>query len=326
MNEKKEISLIIGCIFKEFNYLTKLLKNLDQNIYFLNEIICVISGVDTFEKRKVLSELENIVNIKIEIISLKNTVMPGKARNIGILKSNCDYICLLDSHTLPNKSWLSNSIKIMDKKNLRGILGRTKYLPLNELEDCFIAASYGRNPLFTVPGSILEKKLFDEIGLFLPNPRSGEDAEWIYRSIFFESNIKQIKVIPLIYKGLKGMNFLELCNKWYVYYTSSYLIPKLIIQRLFYLFFLSITIVLICFSWNDKLADWDMNSLFYIPHISKIIIALITLLYFIFRLLILPKTKNIKILKFNLIKFIKFSFISFILDFVKLLAFIKYKR
>ena len=38
MNKKKEISLIIGCIFIDLNYLTNLLKRLDQNINFITEI------------------------------------------------------------------------------------------------------------------------------------------------------------------------------------------------------------------------------------------------------------------------------------------------
>ena len=326
MNKKKEISLIIGCIFKELNYLSNLLKRLDQNIDFLNEIICVISGVDTYEKIESLSELRNITNIRLEIIYLEKIVMPGEARNIGILKSNFDYICLLDSHTLPAKNWLSNSIKIMDKKNLKGVLGRTRYIAKNQIEHCFISASYGNNPLFTVPGSIFKKTFFDEVGLFLPHTRSGEDSEWIYRSRFFQDNLKQINVIPLNYNGLKGMSFLELCNKWYIYYKSSYLIPRLIIQRLFYLSILSLSLILIGLSWNDKLANWDQNSLFYIPHISKVIVILISLSYLIYRLIILPVKKNVKIYKFNLIEITKFIFISITLDFVKLIAFINHKR
>mgnify|MGYP003350447771 FL=1 len=60
--------------------------------------------------------------------------MPGEARNIGISKSNCEYICFLDSHPLPDSNWLSNSIRVLENKNLRGILGKVKFIGLNEFE------------------------------------------------------------------------------------------------------------------------------------------------------------------------------------------------
>ena len=202
-------------------------------------------------------------------------------------------------------------------------MGRTQYLALNENDLCFISATYGYIPLFTVPGTLIEKSLLNEIGFFIPNTRCGEDSEWIYRSISFQRNIKQVSVTPLIYKGLKGMNFFQLCKKWYLYYASGYLIPKLIIQRYIYIVCVIIFSVLIALSWNDKVASWDQNSFFYMPHISKIIVFLIIISYLIFRLLILPARKKVKFSKFNLIKFLKFSFISILLDFIKLMAFLK---
>ena len=90
---------------------------------------------------------------------------------------------------------------------MRGVLGRTKYIPLNEIDQCFISATYGNMPLFTVP-NFNSKKFIKEL-VFLYLKRSGEDSEWINRSKLFQKDIKHINVIPLNYTGLKGMNFLN---------------------------------------------------------------------------------------------------------------------
>ena len=137
---KKNISLVIGTIFKDLHELKLLFNNLDQNINNLNEIICVVSGVSNRENRLEVLELNKILNINIDFVILENIIMPGEARNIGISKSNCDYICFLDSHPLPDPNWLSNSIRVLENKKLRGILGKVKFIGLNEFEKCFISS------------------------------------------------------------------------------------------------------------------------------------------------------------------------------------------
>lgn len=323
---KKKVSLVIGSIYEDLNDLTILLNNLSSNLDYLDQIICVISGVNTNEKNIKLSNLQELVKIKIEIISFEKILMPGEARNIGILKSKFDYIAFLDSHTFPNENWLSNSIKILDEKNLRGILGRTKYIALNPFEKCFISATYGFKPLFSIPGTLIQKKLVEEVGLFIPKNRSGEDVEWMNRSKLFNQNLKQIEVIPLNYEGLKGKNFFMLCKKWYIFYKSTYLIPKYYIQRICYLSFVAFSLIFLALSWNDDVANWDENSFLYVPHISKIVVLIILLTYLIYRLLILPIKKKVNIFRFNFFEFIKFSFFSITLDFIKLLAFINHKK
>lgn len=323
---KKNISLVIGTIFKDLNELKKLFNNLDQNINHIKEIICVVSGVNNIEKRLEVLNLENILNTKIEFVFFEKIIMPGYARNIGIYKSKCDYICFLDSHPLPDSSWLSNSIKVLENKNLRGILGKLKYTGLNEFEKCFIAATYGNNPINSIPGTIIEKELLNEIGFFIPNTRSGEDEEWINRLKFIYPKMIREEAIPCRYIGLKGMNFFALCRKWYEYGEKGSLNPRFISQRIMYFSFLITFSLLLAFSWNDRVARWDQNSLFYLPHISKISVLFILIVYLIYRMFLLPTKKKVKIFKFSFIKFIKFFAISLILDFIKLFAFINHKN
>ena len=251
--------------------------------------------------------------------------MPGEARNVGIHESKYRYICFLDSYPLPDSNWLENSLQIMKRKNLRGVLGNLKFSGVNEFEKCFISATYGNNPLNSVPGTLIERNLFQEIGFFMPDTRSGEDSEWINRSKHFYPQLIQAEVIPCQYKGLKGLNFIDLCKKWYVY-SKMTVNPRFYSQRILYFSFLIIFALLIAFGWNDKVADWDENSFYYVPHIAKIIISLIFLIYFIYRMIILPIRKNVNVFKFNFVEFSKFIFISIILDFIKLIAFINNKN
>jgi len=270
-------------------------------------------------------KLNDILNIKIEFVILEKIIMPGYARNIGILKSKCDYICFLDAHPLPESFWLSSSIKILENNNLRGILGKCKYSGLNQFEKCFISATYGNNPQNSIPGTLIEKKLLQEIGFFIPTTRSGEDAEWMNRLKCFYPIMIRSEAIPLKYIGLKGMNFSQLCRKWYEYGRTT-VNPRFYSQRIIYFAFLITVSLFIAFSWNDKVANWDENSFMYLPHISKILISLIFLIYFIYRMLILPIKKKVKIFDFNVMELIKFFVISLVLDLIKLIAFISHKN
>ena len=321
ITSKTKISLVIGSIYSDLHKLKILLSKLDENLNYLDEIICVISDINSLKKIEEVSKLKEIIDIEIDIICKEEIVFPGESRNIGIRKSNSKYICFLDSHTLPDKNWIANSIKILKEKNLRGCLGKTKFIPTNEFEDCFISATYGNIPLTCIPGTIIEKNLLKEIGFFVPNNRSGEDAELINRSRKFYSDLFQSNVIPCKYVGLKGNNSFDLYKKWYQY-SSATINPRFYSQRILYFTFTFTFTFLLAFSWNDKVANWDQSSFFYVPHISKMFVTFIILGYLIYRMIFLPTRKKVKLLNFKIIKFTKFCFISLILD-LRLLLIVK---
>ena len=225
---------------------------------------------------------------------------------------------------MPDKKWISNSLKILEQKNLRGILGKTRFIATNDFEDCFISATYGYVPLNSVPGTLIEKSLLKEIGFFVPNNRSGEDAEWINRSKNFYPNLIQPHVFPCNYIGLKGKIFIDLCKKWYHYYSTVN--SRFYSQKIIYISFAITSLLLLAFNWNVKIANFDQSSIFYIPHLSKIIVSLIVLFYLIYRMIILPIRKNVKVFSFGILKFAKFFLISIILDLIKLIAFINRKK
>ena len=319
-----QISLVIGCIDHDFYKCEDLIKTLGKNIEYIYEIICVVSNLSQKEKERI-DELNLTNQLKLTFYAYKEHLMPGEARNIGIQKSKGEYICFLDASTKPQDSWLEESILLLNENvNTEMILGRTKYIGSSDFEECFIAASYGKKALFTVPGTIISKSLINKIGTFLPSIRSGEDSEWIERASYFQNNIKTRKMPSLNYDNLKGKSFIDLCQKWFSNYSIS-TGEGSVYQRQRYAYIIAIFVFFsaLALSWNDKIAGWNVQSFWYIPHISKTTIILLFLIYIFLRTIYIPKLKGVSIFEFSIFNIIRVFFISLILDIVKSLAFIK---
>ena len=321
---KKSISLVIGCLYRDIKSAEKLVNSLKGNTFFLKEVIIVFNNVNNSNKRNCISQLK-IPKDLCRYLVHKKKLMPGEARNIGINESKGEFIAFLDASTFPEDLWLEKSLKAIMMKNIQGVLGNTKYLSSNSFEKSFLAATYGEKELTTVPGSLIKKTLINKIGYFLPNLRSGEDSEWIKRGSEIEKNIIQRNVGLVFYKAIINKSLVYLCKKWFLYYSKSAQNYNVDVerQRFFYLSFFSISILIITFFWNDVIADWNDESLFYIPNITKISLLILTLIYLITRLIIVPKKKQILFRKYSLKEIIQFVFISILLDVIKLFAFLK---
>tara|TARA_B100001989_G_C24533829_1_gene463198 strand:- start:227 stop:1234 length:1008 start_codon:yes stop_codon:yes gene_type:complete len=321
---KKSISLIIGCLDRDIKSAEKLVNSLKGNKFFLKEIIIVFNNVNNKNKKNCISKLK-IPKDLCKTLVYKKKLMPGDARNIGIDESNGEFIAFLDASTFPEDSWLEKSLYTIMFNNIQGVLGKTKYLSSNSFERSFIAATYGEKELTTVPGALIKKTLLNKIGYFLPNLRSGEDSEWIKRVSEIEKNIIQRNVGLVFYEAIINKSLIYLCKKWFLYYSKSAQNYNVDVerQRFFYLSFFSLWILTITFFWNDVFADWNDESLLYLPNITKITLFILSLLYLITRLIIIPKKKQIIFRKYSFIEIIKFIFISILLDVIKLFAFVK---
>lgn len=323
--KKTDISLIIGCINYDFNKCLHLIEGLGNNNNYIKEIICIVSNVSIEEKVRIES-LSSLGEINIKYYAYTETFLPGKARNIGIKKSNGEYIAFLDSSTQPPDNWLEVATSIIKESiDKKMILGRTKYYSYSDFEECFIASTYGKKALYTLPGSLISRSLVNQLGDFLPSIRSGEDVEWIERARYFQASIKDERMVPLRYGNIEGKGFIELCKKWYKYYSRSGCAELLIYQRQRYTYIIvaSYIILALAFSWNDNIANWDEASFWYIPHISKITVTLLILIYSLLRAIFWPLLKGVQIFKFSLLNIIRVFFISLSLDIVKTVAFVK---
>lgn len=318
MNKLKEISLIIPSKNAE-SKLTQLLESILSWKIIPNEII-IIDSSD--EKYKISPTFELFVKKSgIRLITIhKQNLYPGHARNIGINSSTNTLLAFLDTSTQPNSRWLSSGINLMDLNKSDGVWGNTYYQATKFSTKIFRACTYGELPIRTFPGSILNKDIFSKCGLFIENTRAGEDGDWMSRAELHRFKI----LLPeefLKYDKLNFLNFKALINKWFRYYTFTAKLPFFRAHKDLYYYGVSFVAILLAYNWNRVLASWDTESIFFIPNITKISIALIIILYTFLRGVLLPKKKGAKlnfILPFN---FILFAIFSAILDLTKALAF-----
>ena len=69
-------------------------------------------------------------------------------------------------------------------------------------------------------------------------------------------------------------------------------------------------------------SQWEEDSIFYLPHITKIMIINIIAIYGIIRIIWLPLLKGFNLKSLNLINWAHFICINLIIDTIKLAAFI----
>ena len=321
MNNK--ISLIIPC-YNALQNLNKILSTLNRWTLLPDEIIII----DSSDKKYFLSDFikSKIQKIKIKIIYQKNTY-PGHARNIGIKSSKNDILAFLDTSTFPSNKWLKNTKKILDRKEVKGVWGSTKYEANHAQSRLFRASTYGSRSIITVPGSIIYKDVFNQVGLFIENVRAGEDVDWSARAKLHEISFSNSDE-ALIYEELNNINTISLIKKWFRNYISGAKLPIYNPHKDIYFMSASIISIFIAYNWNNFLASWDTDNIFYIPNITKIISLGLISFYFLIRGIYLPIKKNTKINFIFPFNFILISLISFFLDFTKLAAFIftKFKK
>ncbi len=82
---------------------------------------------------------------------------------------------------------------------------------------------------------------------------------------------------------------------------------------LIFLFFISYFV----FFWNDRIADWDMSSFLYIPHITKIYVLTLCLVSIIYRGIVFPIRKGFAINNIFPFWWMRVGLIGFLLDLCK---------
>ncbi len=321
VNSYIKISLVIPVIYDDIENFKFLIRNLGNNTKYLFEIIAVIVNVKRKIDKSDFDDISSITNNKLILVFNKEVCFPGKARNIGLKLSRGNYIAFLDVNTIPNSNWIKNSIDLISSEE--SFLGKTEYQFTNNFEKLFIASTYGFKPLYTVPGSLVKKDLFSKIGWFIPSVRSGEDSDWIKRSLYFSSCLKNPKIPSLKYIGLKDKTFLYLCKKWHKYYIYSSIIQIHQRQKYIYILFATNFLIILSFNWNSIFSNWNINNPFYLPHISKITLITIASLYTFLRIYLIPLKKGVELRNFSVFDYFYLLLISIIIDIVKLSAFVQ---
>ena len=141
------------------------------------------------------------------------------------------------------------------------------------------SATFGNYPSDSLPGSMLSKDLFNNIGDFIHGARSGEDEEWLGRVQNSQYSIGRIDHAKLSYYGLPK-SAADLAKKWFFYSIKSAPINVAQSQKGAYFFLMFLFLIYFFFNWNYIFTNdqWD-KSPYFIPHINKIVWSIFFFMY-----------------------------------------------
>jgi len=261
-------SQLLGKILTKINNLTLLPK----------EIVIIDSSTNDGAKN-IIEEYDDSIPVTYQFVE---KAYPGKARNAGVELVTGDWIAFLDSKTIPDKDWLERYQHLVQAYHVDAVFGVTQFDAKSPFQKALRAATYGKIGHHTVPGTLINKKVFIDSGGFLEHVRMGEDIEWRERLMKQGFNIHRPEKPVIFYYGLPD-NFSSTMKK---YLTSAYHTARLNILRNVkdaYLTLLLILSAIILPKWNYLIGGWDTNPLF-IPHVTKIYIIALVFLFLIYQL------------------------------------------
>jgi glycosyltransferase involved in cell wall biosynthesis len=270
-----EVSIIIP-VFTGHENLQYLLPAINQQTLPPSEIIIV----DSCSHTEVEELIDNIhIEIPIHYHREDKRAFPGKARNIGVSIAKHEYIAFLDCRTIPSNNWLHHYSQLIQENDVGMIAGSIKVSVHTKFQWYMREASYGKRLYAHVPGTLMEKALFENTGGFVENLRMAEDVEWFQRLQKDRIEFVSIATPFLEYDGLPKSLF-SACLKYLQsgYYTSFVMedFKNLLTSALL------MAAILIIPRWNFMLDGWDSNS-FFIPNVTKIFFLILISILLIWR-------------------------------------------
>ena len=277
MDNNFQISIVIP-----FRGEIGLLRPLIKSIYHQTLSPVEIVIINSYSNENLGETINKYLNKSSIVYHFEKNAYPGKARNIGVRVAKCEWIAFLDLKTIPAKDWLERYCFILDNCHCDMIFGVTKYEAKSSFQKTLRASTYGKIGHHTVPGTIIKKKVFIDSDGFLEHVRMAEDIEWRNRLTKKGINIFRPENPLILYTGLPN-NFFMTVKK---YLISGYHTARLNILRNVkdaYLTLLLILSAIVLPKWNHLIGGWDTNPLF-IPHITKIFLIALVVLFLVYQL------------------------------------------
>jgi glycosyltransferase involved in cell wall biosynthesis len=272
------------------NYMPLLLQSLEDQTVLPQEIVIVDSSLDN----DIASIIRNM-NGRIPIVYKKIALAyPGDARNIGIEIAKMEWIAFLDSTTVPEHDWLERCVEMATEKKVDFVGGLALFEADTYFKKLLRAATYGCSSYDTLPGSIMKKKYFEKSGGFIPGIRSSEDIEWIERIKTLGVKMDTVKYPVTKYYGLPDDLWLAI-KKYYKFAIATAQTDVLKGQKRLYMSILLILLTILVYNWNFYFTGFDENSILYIPHITKIYLVSLVMLYVVFKGFLRPWNRKVKL-------------------------------
>jgi glycosyltransferase involved in cell wall biosynthesis len=293
-NEQKVVDLFDICVVipvqNNEKYLLKIFHGVDNQSLLPREIVIVDSSSS--------NKISNLINEWNGTVSIKyikiESAYPGGARNIGVEMVESEWIALLDSTTVPEHDWLEKCAETAIEKNADFVRGLTIFEADTYFKKLLRATTYGCKPYGTLPGSIVKRKIFEKSGGFIPSIRSSEDVEWIERIKSMGCKTDTVKDFVSIYYGLPGNLWLAI-KKYYKFAMAGAQTEVFKGHKYVYMTALLILLTILIYKWNKFATGFDENSILYIPHITKIYLGSLVVLYVVFKGFMRPWNRKVKL-------------------------------
>ena len=256
--------------------------------------------------------------VTLKVVEAGSLLFPGAARNLGLRHATKQWVAFLDVETIPCERWLDEQTKQIEATNALGAFGSTVYAASSVKQAIVRDAVYGRRPIQTLPGSVLRRDLFSLVGQFIPNIRAAEDTEWMIRAKAMELKLTGSPNEALIsYNGLAKIGLRGLVKKWRRNYLSSRQLQHLKVQTTIVWLLGYVVVSLTAFNWNAIVAGWQVDSPFYLDHITKIVSLTPIALYVVFRGCYLPFKRGVPLGDLLPLRFLLLAGVGGLLDLVK---------
>jgi len=277
-------------VHNDEKYLSVIFHSVDNQSLPPREIVIVDSSSN--------NKISNLINewhgaIPIKYIKI-DSAYPGNARNIGVEIAKSEWIAFLDSTTVPKHDWLERCVETAIEKNVDFVRGLTIFKADTYFKKLLRATTYGCSPYVTLPGSIIKREVFEESGGFIPSIRSSEDVEWIERVKSMGCKTDAVKDFVSIYYGLPG-NLWSAIKKYHKFAMASAQTEVLKGQKKLYLSALLMLFTILIYKWNFFAAGGDKNGILFMPHITKIYLVSLVVLYVVFKGFMRPWNRKIKL-------------------------------
>lgn len=301
IQENTKISVILST-FGDDGDMFKMLACLSNQTKVPDELI-IVNSLHQIDIDKINEQFKD--RLAINYIFSEPRLMPGGSRNLGLRRARFPIVAFIDSKTFPVKSWLENSIEQLSSSEASIIFGKTQYIAHSEIQNIFILSTYGKDPVKSVPGTVLLKEVAQDLGEFDATVRAGEDLEW-------KDRIEQSKTIKAeqslnanMFYDMSSNNIFQEFSRSARYAWAGASVNAQLNTRILILGLCSLSLMMIASNWNKFL-----GGLLLIPNITKIyLLAMMIVLVGLY--LFNPK---------------EFKYLSriFIIPFVSLLFFLQY--
>ena len=232
-------SLVIPCHSSNLNTILFIVNCFIKEKKLLNLIIIIFNNIKKFDTIKDIVQQINLLNIKFKYKYFKNSIHPGIARNLSYDLIESDYIVFHDADDEPHPKKLKIIKYVFDNTNADQIhhlfqpieldfldyqLEKIKYLKIDNKEifnfqkrNCVLLNTYSKMPVSHGLISIKKNKLIE---IEWNNLRSGEDRDFITKSIKNDNNIYIIEAFLSKYDKFKIKSLNLYYNKYFQLFSK----------------------------------------------------------------------------------------------------------